>query len=167
MRLKISCCIPCISLWISLAWHITSQTHREGKARASSGRRRCLCTSHWGPLQLYIRVSGHHWGGNRALGYCLLEYKFSFMLTHSLWNGAPRQVKCSMAAWVSLCCELGINGKQWAGGRSIRKCWNRKQGGTRPPSSFLVLHSLSTVQSQSPIHTFFQITNLQQHIFTQ
>lgn len=130
-----------------------------GKQGQAVAGRRCLSTSQQGSLQLYIMVSGHHWGGNRALGYCLLEYKFSLMITRSLWNGAPRQVKCSMAAWVSLCCELGINGKKWTGRRSIRKCWSRKQGCTRPPSSFLVLHSLSTVESKSPVHAFFQITN--------
>lgn len=39
MLLKIYCCIPHTSLWLTAAQHKTSRTHNEGEAKASGGRK--------------------------------------------------------------------------------------------------------------------------------
>lgn len=126
---------------------------KQGQAVAGEGA--CVPANE-GTLQLHVMVSGHHWGGNGALRYCLLENKFSLMITRSLWNGAPRQVKCSLAAWVSLCWELMGRSEQ-AGGASGSA--GIRAGLPRDLPHPAWFYRLSTVESKAPIHAFFQRTN--------
>lgn len=124
-----------------------------GKQRRVGAGRRCLSTSQQGALQLYVTEVGTGPWNTVFSGTNFHEWP-----QQSLWNGAHRQVKNSMAAWMSLRCALGIHRKKW-GGCACRGSLGWEQGRTRPPSSLLVLHSLYVVGAESPIQTFFQTTN--------
>lgn len=75
-------------------------------------------------------------------------------------GGAPRRVKCSVAAWMSLHRELGVNGEARGGwGRGHREVLDPEQDYAPTTLLLPVSHSLSAVEGRWPIQTFLQITN--------
>lgn len=78
-----------------------------------------------GTRLLYIVLSAPHRGQNRLINPVSSRVTFK---SHSIfWDvELPRRVKCSVAAWVGLHCELGMAGKE-CGGREASA-----GAGTRP-----------------------------------
>lgn len=108
MLFKVHCCIPHTALWTP-----PSPTHPLPDTYwASRGRGRQLHNRQPGNTALYLVLGAHPGVGMDSDG---LSPQVQLLINnHNTSYGVelPRQVKCSVAAWMGLHCELGVMGKE-------------------------------------------------------